>query len=113
MQPATAIDAFTAHLAERDAAYRAQMDRQSGDAQLTKLQDMFDALSHAPLSDGSNGGKQVIASLMSSRHWRWLRVRSLMVARKCQLDLLPASGVLAKAATQRRTEALYRRGEVA
>lgn len=100
--------AFAEYLSEREAIHSAQMDRQNADVRLTRLQAMFDSLAHAPIVDGFNGGKQVIRSLMSARHWRWLRVRSLMVARKRQLDLLPAAQVLSKAAMQRRTEVMYR-----
>ena len=107
----TALDAFTAYLTERNAIHAAQMDRQNADARLTRLQALFDTLDHAPIADGFNGGKQVIVTLMSARHWRWLRVRSLMVARKRQLDLLPAGQALAKAAMQRRTEVMYRAAE--
>lgn len=62
------------------------IDRTRGDARLAGLNDCIAKLAAPRPQDGTVGGQQVFMGLLSSRHYRRLRARSLVNARKFQMD---------------------------
>lgn len=98
-----------AALEEIDAIGRNELSRrelQKRDPRSLELVAAIEALAPGSVADGFFGGKAVFSELGSSRHWRHLRARSLLNARKQQLWDRPNETWfwLRKAAEQRISE---------
>lgn len=117
MSPEAAFEKALADMQAASAADMAAHERKRRDTRLTYLSDVVRKLDKPITGRGFAGFVQVIeaTSADSSRNWRLARVKSLMAARRQQLDTDPRSTRfwLAKAAEQHRKEVFCRHREQA
>lgn len=108
-----ALAKFMAGLEAQSAAILAQRERERADARLNDLADYIAVFAGPAPRDGMAGAGDVFFGLMSARHWRNLRAKSLYAARRQQLmgRSRDAAFWLRKAAEQRITEKQYRAAE--
>lgn len=98
-----------ARLEQTGAAQLARREAQKRDPRSLALTAVIEALAPAPAGHGFAGGLQTFETLGSARHWRHMRAKALLTARKQQINGDPNSAWfwLRKAAEHRKSEKLW------
>ncbi len=107
----TALERALAEIANLGEAYQAKLDREAADPIVAWLDEHIAIFALPTPCDGYAGVIEAFSQLASGRHWMVERAKSLLIARKMQLQGVSAKAWIAKAAKQRRTEKAYRDAE--
>lgn len=107
----TALERALAEIANLGTAYDAKFAREAADPIVAWLDEYIAIFALPKPVDGFAGGIEAFAQLGSGRHWMVERAKSLLVARKAQLQGASAKAWISRAAKQRRTEKAYRNAQ--
>jgi len=109
----TVMNKFVVQLAESGRADLVRWNAQKRDPRFLALTAAVEALAPAPVGHGFAGGLATFTTLGSSRHWRHMRAKSLLTARRLQLmgDHRSAWFWVHKAGEQRRSEMIWKAKE--